>query len=197
MDKNSKAGWKFVGDSPTYEFVLDARGTVARDHGWLLYGALCAHVPIHGRSDTQVAPLTGKVDDGKIHASAIVVRAPLVMAPQVMALAGQRLMIGKDELIVGGARMTTIRPRAALASRLVYYHNAETEGDFWPLLERSIADLGVTCEVTLGKRRVLRVKDNHLFGWSVKLTRLSPADSVKVKVRGMGSGRRFGCGVFA
>ena len=191
-------GWAFATPDDCYDFHLCVEGTVARDHGWHLFGALSAVASIHGRSDVQVAPISGEVRGDRLDARSLTVRGPLAMARSLLALTGRELAVGPDPLRVRSAEMRALAPSPDLASRLVLFHEALDPASFWRVLEEQILrdDLGrFNCEVT--KRRLVRIKGHTLFGWGVRLSGLSPAASLRVQARGLGAGRRFGCGVFS
>jgi CRISPR-associated protein Cas6 len=91
-----------------------------------------------------------------------------------------------------------LRPSPTLASRLVTIKGYLDANTFRPGLERQIDGLGLhrKAEITVGARRVLRIKGMTIVGFAVVLCGLTDDDSLKIQANGLGGRRRFGCGVF-
>jgi CRISPR-associated protein Cas6 len=127
----------------------------------------------------------------------LVVRAPIERAPLLLALEGTEIQAFNSPLRVTSVAITPVRPAPTLIARLVFFQAAPDGPTFWRCLEEGLkALLHDPFEVMLLGRRVITIKGTILAGWGVKITGLSPADSLRLQGVGVGSGRRMGCGVF-
>jgi CRISPR-associated protein Cas6 len=82
-----------------------------------------------------------------------------------------------------------------LHARLVVT-GAGDEAQFVVDIEREIEALGLECDLIVGRRGELVLGATVHAGFSLMLHGLSAAESLSAQSRGLGSHRKFGCGVF-
>jgi CRISPR-associated endonuclease/helicase Cas3 len=202
------------------DLVFRLRGSeVPADHGYLLYTAIALEVPaIHGDGAIGIHPLQGRLVGGRRlalgRASRLVVRLSAERIPELLPLAGRRLDVGGDGLMLGVPEVRALRPAAALRSRLVVIKGFMEPAGFLEAAQRQLAALGVEGRMTLLRRRLggpleggrgsrdsvvrrtLRVHDKEVVGFAVRVGGLGAEDSLRLQAVGLGGRRRFGCGVF-
>ena len=192
--------------------------SVPRDHGYALYGAITTCVPaLHGTDWLGVHPIGGRLADAALllgRTSEVRLRLPAERIPDVLALAGARLVLGGSPVRLGPPTVRALAPRPALDARLVLLKltdpprraNAELARDVLDndaIAERYRAELGrqlaaieVTAELALCGRRSMTIKGKRLLGYSVRLTGLDADASLRVQEHGLGGRRAMGCGLF-
>jgi CRISPR-associated protein Cas6 len=114
----------------------------------------------------------------------------------VLALAGERLIIGADALRVGVPHVQALRPAPILAARLVTTRNGQDERRFDDELARQLSGLGITASAIRGRRRVVRIKEKTVVGYGVCVAGLNATESLRLQEHGLGGRRKMGCGVF-
>lgn len=184
---------------------------VPQDHGYALFGALCRVLgDLHGADWLAVHPIAGlhlsrtelRLDPER---STLRLRVPPDRIGALLSLAGKTLEIDGCRARVGVPTIHTLEPAGSLASRLVSIRllNVDLKDDkgseaaFVEALQRQVAELLVSAEVRILRRRVMAVRGKTVVGWGVRLEGLSTEHSLKVQEAGLGGRRRFGCGVFA
>lgn len=148
--------------------------------------------------------------------SVLRVRCPAGRIGEFLPLAGRALEVAGTKFSLGPPRVEPLVPAAALRSRLVTVKptggGPPTPDVFLAAVRRQLDDLGVSPEVgltipTRGRvregeqmtepvRRTLRVRGREIVGFELRLTDLSPDDSVQVQTWGLGGRRAMGCGLF-
>jgi CRISPR-associated protein Cas6 len=130
-------------------------------------------------------------------------RLPAALIPKVLPLAGKRLVLPShnagpgDSLRVGVPHVQALRPAPTLAARLVTTKNGQDEQRFDREIIRQLSELGITTAPPIrGRRRVLRIKDRAIVGYSVRIEGLSAAESLRLQEHGLGGRRKMGCGMF-
>lgn len=213
----SSANTSDLADSELQSFVdvsFPLRGRVApRDHGYLLYAAICRVLPqAHEGNWLAVHPLSGRLADQLLVLSPrpfLTLRVAGKDITRVLPLAGSLLRIGEHELAVGTPIVFSVKPARDLVSRQVVIRVTQTprkaDGSLDKealarshLLEiqRQLHALRVSAEVELGPPRQITVQSHRVLGFSVRLHGLSPEDSLRVQAVGVGGKRAMGCGVF-
>lgn len=194
-------------------------GTIPADHGYPLYAAISRVLPeVHGDEAVGIHPVHGQLIGGRQLAltddSRLVIRAPASRIAGLIRCSGQRLSIGGALIAVG---VPTVRPLQAapiMLSRLVVIRGFMDADAFLDAVRRQMVKLEVggtaglvphrvdgALENKRGSRaavvrRTLRIQDKEVVGFAVRVDELSPADSLRLQVVGLGGRRRFGCGVF-
>ncbi len=62
--------------------------------------------------------------------------------------------------------------------------------------QMNAASISTSVTVTVGPRRILRVKDTTIVGYQVCLDGLTPSESLSVQQHGIGGRRQMGRGLF-
>jgi CRISPR-associated protein Cas6 len=187
-------------------FALRGRA-IPIDHGYALFAALSRLLPaLHRQPDWSVHPVRGSYQGRGVLAltrhSRVKIRLPAAAIGEVVGLTGQTLDIGGDRCEVGVPVILPLIPAPSLKSRLVTVKNAATEEDAAHAVRRELGELtelgqpAGSIEVSIGPRRVLRVKGRSIYGYAVALSRLDAAGSIAVQRRGLGGRRHMGAGIF-
>ena len=165
-----------------------------------------------------VAGLTGRpVGDGRLALdgrSKLRLRLPAERLGEAVALTAATLEVGGAQVRLGPPSVRPLVPAALLWSPLVLIKVAGRQGgdrvepeSFVAAADRQLAALGIDAELSLSvrtagdragepRRKVLRVKGATHAGYPVLVTGLSPDDSLKLQIHGLGGRRRMGCGLF-
>jgi CRISPR-associated protein Cas6 len=172
------------------------------DHGYALYSAISRIVPeIHEAKSIGVHPIRGTYSgNGELSlwgSSRLILRMESEQIGQFLKLAGIELEIDSQTLRVGGVpEVRTLRPGAALYSRLVTIKGFMEAADFLEAATRQLKKVGVQSELRVGERRTLRIKDKRVVGFEVAALGLDAEDSLRLQENGLGGRRHMGCGVF-
>jgi CRISPR-associated protein Cas6 len=68
--------------------------------------------------------------------------------------------------------------------------------EFMGAVQAHFAALGISANTICGKRHTLSDGTQSVSGYSLVVHDLKPEASILLQSRGMGAGRRFGCGIF-
>jgi CRISPR-associated protein Cas6 len=118
------------------------------------------------------------------------------LIPRVLTLAGQSLEVGGDRLRVGVPQVTALRPAPTLSARIVTTRNGQETGRFDAEIARQLLALGIRAMPTRGPRRCFRIKDKTVIGFGMRVSGLSPDESIRLQEHGLGGRRKMGLGVF-
>jgi CRISPR-associated protein Cas6 len=177
---------------------------IAVDHGYALYSAL-SRLPragpwLHASEEVAIHPIRGhyagtgllKLTDK----SRLRLRLPAASLPQILTLAGKLLELDGQRIRIGVPQTTLLRPAPALYAHLVTTRNGQDEERFDAEIRHQFDTLAIRAKPTRGKRRVLRVKDKTVVGYSLLASELSAEESIRLQEHGLGGRRKMGCGVF-
>ncbi len=210
---------------PMIELSFPLGGTpLPYDHGHLLYRALARVVPWLGepaQMELAIVPIQGSPHGGFIHLtrfSRLAFRLNDSDAEKLLPLAERVLAIDAATLRLGRPTEFRLRPVPGLASPFVaaehHRHSDEVmewlKTEFLTLDIRAIPTLrlkrgrGGASPVGPGRRpfdcpyerHSRQIEDRSVVGWEVQVFGLTPDESVRLQERGVGPGRRYGCGVF-
>jgi CRISPR-associated protein Cas6 len=205
---------------PVLDLSFDLRGTtIPADHGYALYAAISRHLPwLHGDETAAIHPVRGHLVGGRqlalTRTSRLVLRLPVSSFPEAIRLAGRKLDVNGAALTVGVPTVHPLLLHPSLESRLVVIRGFTEAQSFLEAVARQLAERGIEGSAELAPhvhqhsleardgsrdrfvRRTLRIRDKEVVGFAVRVNGLSPEDSVKLQVLGLGGRRRFGCGVF-
>jgi CRISPR-associated protein Cas6 len=179
------------------------------DYGYALFSALSRAVPsLHGDRRIGVHPIRGRRLEPRIlrlvPASRLRIRLPTEDLVSYIGLAGTQLDLDGFVLRIGIPRVETLVPAASLTSRLVTIKGMQELDTFGAAVRRQLTEIGVAAEPVLSgesnlggpARRVFRIKDSRLVGFSLRVIGLTAEESIRLQERGLGGRRRMGCGVF-
>jgi len=193
-------------------FSLVSTHAVPADHGYLLYSAVSRMLPeVHQADGYGIHPIRGRQVGGRTlqltEQSRLVIRVDAEQIARFLPLAGKPLQLLDRTLRIGVPQVRALVPATTLRSRLVTIKLPDTVSQppeaaaecFRAAVLRQLHELGASGEVqvSLGKRRTLRIKDKEVFGYEVLLERLTAEESILVQEHGLGGRRHMGCGVFS
>jgi CRISPR-associated protein Cas6 len=124
----------------------------------------------------------------------LVLRLPAALGGKVEALSGRELDVGGSPLRIGEGRLREIQPYPTIHAHLVV--GTEDEVAFMAGVAADLAALGITASLICGRRNSLVDGDRGIHGFSLVIHDLKPEDSLRLLYAGLGSERRYGCGVF-
>jgi CRISPR-associated protein Cas6 len=124
-------------------------------------------------------------------------RLPKERLQDASELSGQKLNIEDHELEVGDSTVKTLSTQSTLFSRYVVSMDTESEDDFLARVYAELQQMDIKVSKLLcGKTHILQGHYGDIFTRSVMLAELKPEESVRVQQRGIGEGRKMGCGLF-
>lgn len=192
--------------------------TVPRDHGYALYAAITnALPPLHEVDWLGVHPIGGRSGGSLIHLSrksSVRLRVPAEKIPAVLGLAGRRLSLNGSKVALGPPTVHSLDPASSLDARVVLLkltrpptRDSEHEGRrvhdndamatrYEEELRRQLSALDISGRIELCGRRTVTIRDKRLIGFSVRVSGLSSAASMRLQERGLGGRRAIGCGLF-
>ncbi len=191
-------------------FTLTGTAPIPADHGYQLYSAVSNAVPaLHESNGFAIHPIAGQqVGDRRMMLtpqSRLTLRVPDGRISEVLPLAGRELTIGSTKLRVSVPQVRALIPATALRSRLVVIKikDAPTAKDITPALFEAAArrqldqkNISSEAQITLGKRRTLRIKQKEIVGYEVILEALTAEESLAVQEQGLGGRHHMTAGVF-
>lgn len=192
---------------------------VPLDHGYPLFAAMSRIVPeIHEAAWLKIRPLEGLRMGDRLHfrqgRSTLQLRLPAERIPQVLSLAGKRLQINETALWVGSPSVHALRPTGSVDARLVVFnvkdppkrncpHTGREQTDYTKLrddylriAQRQLAEHGVTGTVELCGFRQMVVLNRRWPGFSMRVSALTPEDSLTLQAVGLGGKQHMGCSFF-
>ena len=193
-------------------FLIMCPHAIPADHGYLLYSAVSRALPAAHEADGYgIHPIGGRQLGGRTlqltEHSRLVIRTDAEQIARFLPLAGKPLQLLDRTLRIGVPQVHSLVPAVALRSRLVTIKLAEAASQsgeaateaFLAAVGRKLSELGVSAEaqVSLGKRRTLRIKDKEVVGYEVLVERLAAQESLALQEHGVGGRRHMGCGLFA
>ena len=135
-------------------------------------------------------------------------RLPSDLLPRCLKLAGESLDLDGCRLRVGVGETRSLTPSATLRCRIATTKNGDDPMRFDAEIARQSAALGIRGKLfrvpnLSGRndgrdtsRRIFRVKNKRVVGYTVLATELTAEESILLQERGLGGRRRMGCGVF-
>ncbi|HEX8200170.1 MAG TPA: type I-MYXAN CRISPR-associated protein Cas6/Cmx6 [Isosphaeraceae bacterium] len=179
------------------------------DYGYALFSALSRVVPrLHGDLRVGVHPIRGVRREPRVltlvPASRLRLRLPPEDLVSYIGLAGAHLDLEGFSLRIGIPRVESLVPSASLTSRIVTIKGAQELDTFGAAVRRQLAEAKISAEPVLEgeaaaggpARRVFRIKDRRLIGFSLRVVGLTAEESLRLQECGLGGRRRMGCGVF-
>lgn len=179
------------------------------DHNHRLCGAICKQLPyLHDLEGLAINTITGIPNkQGKITLtpkSRLLLRLPVEAIAQVYVLASQTLDIGGCTIQLGNPELQTLKPVDTLKARLVTIKGYTEPEQFLGAAQRQLQALDINANIGIPandkgepKRLTLKIRNHMIVGFSVVVSDLSPEDSIKLQIQGLGGKRRLGCGIFS
>jgi CRISPR-associated protein Cas6 len=192
-------------------FVLTGTADIPADHGYHLYAAVSRLLPsMHEPNGIGIHPIRGRlIGDRRMQLcdfSRLTIRVAPDRITDLLPLAGKQLNIAGQRIRIGVPQVHALAAATALRSRLVTIKVSGDRNEARPPDESAFVDaarrqldaLGISteAELTLGKRRTLRIKDKEVVGYETLLSALSRDESLQLQSSGLGGRRHMGCGIF-
>jgi len=192
------------------EFVFPVSGVRLRsDHAYALYSAISQICPeFHKEGGISIQTIPGELQSfGFIRLtekSRFRLRVPDSLLSVACRLAGAQLGLNGHSISLGAPTIYSLIPSPVLKSRIVTIRGFTELSPFEEALHRQIQALGLSAKATVptlpcGKpdRKSLTVKGLALVGFGVRVSGLSPEDSLLLQKIGLGGKRKMGCGIFS
>lgn len=186
--------------------------TLPLDHAHALSSALLAALPwleeeddagihlIHGAESGNGWYRPEDVTNELLHLSRrarMSLRIPKQRQADAEALVGQTLDIAGYPLEVGEASIKKLSPLPTLFSRYVRTEPGLSEEDFLAWAAAEIKALGVPVrKLMAGKSHAFRTPEGTLHTRTLMIADLEPEPAVVLQQKGIGEGRKIGCGLF-
>lgn len=181
---------------------------IASEHGVELFESIARVLEGNVDPDTWCPhPIRGRrVTEGRLaldSRSFVRIRVPVSQVRWVERLAGTVLTVDRTPLSLGPCTVLQLEPSSELRAAFVCLPDALESDDAAILAavreELYAMELGQHVEAIgarIGRRRLMRVRDNTVVGFAVELASLEPSASLRIQARGMGTRRRYGAGLF-
>ena len=174
-------------------------GSIPADHGWRFYQLLAERLDwLADEQNAGVHPIRGaRAVAGQIalgNRARMTLRLPTERVQQARVLTGWRFELG-DTVEVGDSHLRPLFAHVALYSQIVVT-GAEDETAFVRDVQAALDAAGVDGKVVCGRMRRAQAQVAEVTGFALMLHELSLEDSLKVQATGLGTGRKFGCGIF-
>lgn len=188
----------------TIELSFPAMGLspIPADHGYALLGAVTQLIPtVHGGNGFALAPLAGRQVGGRqmalTRSSRLIVRTSVDRVGEFLPLAGKQIMLVGRSITLGVPTVQHLEPAPRVRARLVTIKGFFEPRDFENALQRQLDKLEIgQAEISLGRQRTIRIKQNEILGFETTLSGLDDESSLKILAEGVGGRRHMGCGVF-
>lgn len=192
-------------------FAIVGNCEIPADHGYALYAGISRLLPaVHEPNGIGIHPIRGRLVGGRRMQICDVSRLTIRVAPERIAdllpLATKQLNIAGQLIRFGILQVYPLVASTALRSRLVTIKvsgdrnitSPPNEDSFFAAARRQLEALGISSEaqMTLGKRRTLRVKDKEVVGYELLVSALTAQESIALQESGLGGRRHMGCGIF-
>lgn len=185
------------------EFQVFSTSAIAVDHGYYVYAGLSRVLPdLHVANGIAVHPIRGRqIGDRMLQLlpwSSLKIRTPQEHVGVLVALSGKAIIIGDRTVRLGVPKVLMLEPAGSLRSRLVTIKGMLDAQAFGEALRRQLnaEEVGEKVQLTIGKRRTIRIRDKEVVGFEVVLEGLTANESIRIQENGLGGRRHMGCGVF-
>jgi len=179
--------------------VFDISGeTLPAAYPAALWDALIHHAPVL-KEDSMVGVLPIKAANGAggmllPKRAKLVLRIPAHLTTLIESLAGKSLEVSPTTLQLGSGKLRPIQPYPTLHAHLVTGHR--DEAIFVQEVTARLAELGVLGKLICGMRNRVDTPDHTIHGYSLVIHDLKPDASLRLQYTGLGTDRRYGCGIF-
>jgi CRISPR-associated protein Cas6 len=184
-------------------FRAFACGPFPSEHRYALFGAMSKKIQLlHESPKIGIGSLGGDpFGPGLIllNGSSIVrIRTPAEWIGQLLPLSGTSLTVLDRRLRLGTPQVFALTPHSRLKSRLVTIKGFMERDVFEGAVVRQLYELGIerSASVLIGIRRVVRIHQKTIIGFSLEIEGLNESDSIKLQEHGIGGRRHFDCGLF-
>ncbi|ACK65703.1 CRISPR-associated protein, Cas6-related [Rippkaea orientalis PCC 8801] len=196
------------------DMIFKLRGApIPLDNGYVIYSALCRICPtLHELKDVGIHPIAGIPTQNKFLEltpnSCLKIRIHHLQIPIIYPyLTGQTFEIGQESYQLNIPDYQAIRSSDSLYSRLVVIKGYQDSSSFLEAVQRQMDSLAIQGNVELltrqngtPQRRQLTIRKQgnefKIRGFGVKISELSPEDSLTLQEQGIGGKRKMMCGIF-
>jgi CRISPR-associated endonuclease/helicase Cas3 len=179
------------------------------DNGYIVYSAL-SHIcsPLHQLDSVGIHPIAGIPLNNNFleltDASRLKIRIHHQQIPLIYPyLTGQTFRIGQESYQLNIPDYRPLISAENLYSRLVIITGFQEPTTFIEAVQRQLDSLEIRGKIELltrhdgtPQRRQLTIVKHKVRGFGVKISELSPEDSLTLQERGIGGKRKMMCGVF-
>jgi CRISPR-associated protein Cas6 len=179
--------------------IFDVSGeALPANYRFALWQTLIRHLPELAADDSiGVLPIrTSSSAAGMLipKRAKLTVRIPQHLAQQIQRLAGQALHADTVALTLGNGKLRPLQPYPTLHAHFV---TGDTdEPTFMAAVSSRLDALGIAGKLICGMRHRLDAPDQPLHGYSLVIHDLKPEASLRLQYAGLGSHRKYGCGIF-
>lgn len=175
------------------------------DHAESLYSAISSHSPfLHQNERLAISTVMGGVAVGNRlilnRRSKFFLLCPSNMFYYALSLSGKELKLRNDKVRLGIPRLETIFPSTKLVSRMVVIRNTIDPDKMLVNIIQKLRDWfgeqADLIEVSVGRRRILRIHSRKIAGFEVTLNGLTPEQSVFIQSHPIAGRSRYGCSIF-
>ena len=171
------------------------------DQGYALYGAISRVVPeVHAATWFALETVPGVArGDGATQLDPhgkLRMRLPQEHVSLLLKLAGKQFHLAAHSIRLGAPEISLLQPSAALYARIVTIKGFTEPEAFTDAVCRKLNEAAIRGEIVVGPRRILRVANHTIVGFSVAIHELSDDASIQLQEEGMGGRRKMGCGFF-
>lgn len=133
------------------------------------------------------------------------VRTNWEQIPLFLQLVQKLLKVGKHSLVLEPPEIHPICPSRTLKARIVVIKGFEEPEPFISAVKYHLQKLGInnseayipTDDLGKPERKILRIHQYKVVGFSVVVTDLNPLDSITLQINGCGGKPKMGCGFFS
>ena len=194
-------------NSPRIDLFFPVRGReIPVDHGYQLFAALARELEtpsntwLHDSDLFGIHRIRGRyLGQGRLSVqpgTRLGIRLPAALIPSWLPLAGKHLLVGTDRIAVGIPVPYALTPASNLYSHLVTTRNGHDESRFDAEISRQLEALEINARVARGPRRTFRAKDKQVVAYTLWVSGLTEAGSIRLQEMGLGGRRKLGCGLF-
>jgi CRISPR-associated protein Cas6 len=196
------------------DLVFSIRGeTIPTDHSYALYSCLSRILPILHSQEASIRfnPISGVYEQPGVlrllPQSRLRLRLMVDDIKLILPLSGRSLDLNGHHLRLGVPWLHGLEPRTALIARMVTFKNSTTLETFLTNARKFLDARNFQGEVGVPKRvdqegkehplrRVMRIKDKTIVGYSLIVSGLSAEESLDLQENGLGGRTKMGCGFF-
>ncbi len=127
----------------------------------------------------------------------LMIRVPTHRIEDTHTLIGQSLDINGNAMEIGAATQKPVVPSDILFSRYVVAEDNDDENEFLRAAANELKQMNIRFKKLLpGKQTKLRAPEGEIATRSLMVADIDPTDSLILQERGIGQGRKHGCGIF-
>lgn len=185
--------------APMIDAVFDISGEVIpAAYAYPLWKALTQHLSaLEDHDNVGVLPLrTSNTAGGLLlpRRAKLVVRIPRQLETHIDTLAGKSLSVENMPLQLGAIKLRPIQPSSTLHAHLVI--GDADEMTFLQAVTTQLAEMNIPSKLICGLRNQLSISKQTIHGYSLVVHDMKPDASLRLQYAGLGTERRYGCGIF-